>query len=66
VAANADMFARTLAPPLDAIRSEGDLTLRSIATELKDWSIPTRRVGRGQVSSARNFLETLGYQAQAA
>lgn len=59
VSANADTFARTLAPLLDAIHAEGCATLRDFAEELNARGIRTRRGGRWHVSNVRNLLVRL-------
>jgi DNA invertase Pin-like site-specific DNA recombinase len=56
VTANADTFAKSLAPVLAEIRAEGHATLRAIAAELNNRGIRTRRGGRWQVSNVRNLL----------
>lgn len=59
VARNADAFARALAPTVAAIRAEGHVSLRAIATELNARGIRTRRGGRWHVSTVRNLLVRL-------
>lgn len=56
VTANADAFARTLAPVLETIRADGHATLRAIAAELNRRGIQTRRGGKWHVSNVRNLL----------
>jgi DNA invertase Pin-like site-specific DNA recombinase len=64
VAANADAFARSLAPVVAEIRSEGHVTLRAIAEALEARGIATRRGGRWQVSTVRNLLARLERMAR--
>lgn len=59
VSRNADAFARTLAPVLEELRSQGLVTLRDLAEELNERGILTRRCGRWHVSSMRNLLDRL-------
>lgn len=56
VARNANEFAEALAPVVNAIRAEGETTLRGMAAELTRRGIATRRGGRWQVSNVRNLL----------
>lgn len=60
VTANADDFARTLAPFLKDIRDDGHDTLRAIAAELNNRGIQTRRGGRWCVSNVRALLLRVG------
>lgn len=59
VTANADRFARDLAPILADIHAAGHTTLRAIATELEARGMQTRRGGSWHVSTVRNLLEWL-------
>ncbi len=56
VRANADAFARDLAPVLDAIRADGHATLRAIAAELTARGVRTRRGGRWRTSNVRDLI----------
>ena len=56
VTANADAFARSLAPLLETIRKGGHGTLRSVAAELNARGIQTRRGGAWHVSNVRNLV----------
>ena len=56
VAANAEAFARDLAPVIADIRAQGRTSLRAIAAELSDRGIRTRRGGQWQVSNVRALL----------
>ncbi|MFC3616172.1 recombinase family protein, partial [Lutimaribacter marinistellae] len=55
VTANADAFARDLAPVIVSIRAEGHTTLRAIADVLNARGIRTRRGGRWHVSTVKNL-----------
>lgn len=59
VAANADEFARSLAPVVEKIRADGATSLRAIAAELSQRGILTRRGGQWQVSNVRGVLARL-------
>lgn len=59
VAANAESFARDLAPIIADIRAGGATTLRLIAAELTARGIRTRRGGHWQVSNVRAALERI-------
>ncbi len=59
VGANADEFARSLAPVIADIRAAGQISLRTIAAELNDRGVETRRGGKWHVSSVRNLLARL-------
>jgi DNA invertase Pin-like site-specific DNA recombinase len=59
VTANADAFARTLAPAIAEIRSQSHTTLRAIAAELNRQDIRTRRGRRWHVSTVRNLLRRI-------
>lgn len=59
VAANAESFARDLAPIIADIRAGGATTLRLIAAELTARGIRTRRGGHWQVSNVRTALERI-------
>jgi hypothetical protein len=59
VAANADRFAHDLAPVLEAIRTEGHVTLRAIAAQLNAKGMLTRRGGQWQVSNVKGVLARL-------
>ena len=59
VAANADYFARGLAPVLAELQAEGITKLRGIAGELNGRGILTRRGGQWHVSTVRNLLRRL-------
>lgn len=63
VAANADAFARDLAPVLDDIRAQGHSSLRAIAAELTVRGIRTRCGGAWQVSNVNGLLARIGHQA---
>ena len=52
----ADRFARTVTPIIDAIRRSGVTSLRGIAEALNDQRIRTARGGGWQVSNVRNVL----------
>ena len=56
VAANADEFAKSLAPVVEELRSQEITTLRETAEALNDRGILTRRGGRWHVSNVRNLL----------
>ena len=56
VAANAEAFARDLAPVIADIRTGGSTSLRAIATELTARGIRTRRGGVWQVSNVKGLL----------
>jgi len=56
VNANADEFARSLVPVIAEMRAAGQSSLRTIAAELNDRGIETRRGGRWHVSNVRNLL----------
>jgi len=56
VSANADSFARDLAPVVADIRAAGHVSLRAIASELTARGIRTRRGGNWQVSNVRDML----------
>jgi len=53
---SADEHAQTVLPILQAIRSEGAITLAAIATALNNRKIPTPRGARWHVSSVMNLL----------
>ena len=59
VSANADEFARSLAPVIAEIRAAGPTSLRAIAAELNNRGIETRRGGTWHVSNVRNLLTRL-------
>jgi DNA invertase Pin-like site-specific DNA recombinase len=59
VAQNANRFAWDLAPVIDAIRTEGYVSLRAIAEELNVRGMRTRRGGQWQVSNVRGLLARL-------
>ncbi len=59
VSANADAFARDLAPVITDIHAAGHVTLRAIAAELTARGIRTRRGGAWQVSNVRNLMARL-------
>ena len=59
VSANAECFARDLAPVIADIRAGGATTLRAIAGELNARGMLTRRGGRWQVSNVRGLLVRL-------
>lgn len=59
VSRNADEFAQDLAPVVEAIRTEGHTSLRSIAQELNARGMLTRRGARWQVSNVKNLVERL-------
>ena len=59
VTANADSFAKSLAPVIADIRTSGHTTLRSIAVELNRRGIQTRRGGKWQVSKVRSLVARL-------
>lgn len=56
VSANAEAFARDLAPVVQEIQSQGHVALRAIAAELTARGIRTRRGGNWQVSNVRDLL----------
>lgn len=56
VSANAQAFARDLAPVVQEIQSQGHVALRAIAAELTARGIRTRRGGNWQVSNVRDLL----------
>lgn len=60
VTANADAFARDLAPVIADIRATGHTSLRAIAAELTSRGIRTRRAGHWQVSNVKGLLARLG------
>ena len=55
VTANAEAFARDLAPLLADMRAQGRITLRAIAAELTARGIRTRRGGAWGVGNARGL-----------
>ena len=59
VVANADRFAAELAAVVEAIRAEGYVSLRAIATELNRRGMRTRRGGTWQVSNVGNLVGRL-------
>ncbi len=59
VTANADSFARDLAPVISDIRAGGATSLRAIAAELTARGIRTRRGGTWQVSNVKTLLERI-------
>ena len=59
VARNADDFARSLAPVIEGLRSEGVTSLRGIAEALNARGIMTRRGRRWHLSNFRNLLARL-------
>jgi DNA invertase Pin-like site-specific DNA recombinase len=59
VSANADAFARDLAPVIADIRAQRITTLRGIAGALNDRGMRTRRGGRWQVSNVKGLLGRL-------
>src|SRR6056297_3264300 len=59
VSANADAFARDLAPVVEAIRAEGVTSLRGIAEALNARGIRTRRGARWRVSNVGDLLARL-------
>ena len=56
VVANADAHAQDLRAVVEAIRSEGHVSLRAIAVELNRRGMRTRRGGRWGVSNVGNLL----------
>ena len=60
VAANAQVFARDLAPVIADIRAGGATSLRAIAAELTARGIRTRRGGAWQVSNVLVLLSRTG------
>lgn len=56
VSANADAFARSLAPVIDDIRNNGHHSLRAVARELNARGIQTRRGRYWHVSTVQNLL----------
>ncbi|WP_434619959.1 recombinase family protein [Tabrizicola sp. M-4] len=56
VAANADQFARDLAPVIADIRAAGHTTLRAVAAELSARGIRTRRGGQWGVGNVKDLL----------
>jgi DNA invertase Pin-like site-specific DNA recombinase len=61
VSANADRFAQGLAPVIEAIRAEGNVTLRAIAIQLAARGMLTRRGGRWQVSNVKGLLARIAF-----
>lgn len=59
VVANADAFARELAPVVTELRRAGHTSLRPIAEELNRRGIMTRRGARWHVSNVKNLIERL-------
>ena len=57
--ANADRFARDLAPVIADIRAGGYLSLGAIAAELDARGMRTRRGGRWHKSTVMNLLRRL-------
>ncbi|NGQ93302.1 recombinase family protein [Rhodobacter sp. HX-7-19] len=57
VAANADQFARDLAPVIADIRAAGHTTLRAVAAELTARGIRTRRGGQWGVGNVKGLLQ---------
>jgi hypothetical protein len=64
VAANAETFARDLAPILADIRAAGQTSRRAIAAELTALGIQTRRAGTWQVSNVSALLKRCGPAGQ--
>lgn len=62
VTANADSFARDLAPVIADIRAGGATSLRTIAAELTARGIRTRRGGKWGVGNVRGLLR--GWSAE--
>src|SRR5690606_13950551 len=60
VSRNADAHARDLAPVLEQLRSDGVVSLRSLAAALNARGMLTRRGGRWHVSNVRNLLSRVG------
>ena len=56
VAANADQFARDLAPVIADIRTAGHMSLRAMAAELTARGIRTRRGGQWSVGNMKELL----------
>ena len=56
VRANADEFAQSLEPVVEALHAAGHTSLRALASELNDRGIRTRRKRRWNVSNVRNLL----------
>jgi DNA invertase Pin-like site-specific DNA recombinase len=61
VSDNADRFAQGLAPVIEAIRAEGNVTLRAIAIQLAARGMLTRRGGRWQVSNVKGLLARIPF-----
>lgn len=57
VAANADQFARDLAPVIADIRAAGHTSLRAVAAELTARGIRTRRGGQWGVGNVKGLLQ---------
>ena len=56
VCANADQFAKGLAPVMENISAQGHRSLRGIAAELNRLGMMTRRGGTWQVSNVSNLM----------
>lgn len=56
VARNADDYARDLAPVLQDIRAEGNVSLRAMPAELNRRGMMTRRGGKWQVSNVLGLV----------
>lgn len=54
--ANADQFAKGLAPVMENISAQGHKSLRAVAAELNRLGMMTRRGGMWEVSNVRNLL----------
>lgn len=61
VSANAERFAKELAPVIATVRADGITSLRGIAVELNTHGIRTRRGGVSQVSNVRNLVATINF-----
>lgn len=57
VGANADQFARDLAPVVADIRAAGNTSLRAVAAELTARGIKTRRGGQWGVGNVKELLQ---------
>jgi len=58
--AEADRFAATVLPIIEAIRRSGISSLRGVAIALNNRGIRTARGGRWQVSNVRNVMGRTG------
>lgn len=63
---NADAFARAVRPIIEEIRKQGQVSLRTLATELNRRGIETERGGMWHAMTVKNLLDRLEGSARAA